>query len=723
MPTRILDSVTGAVAAWSTGRQLASAFTLAPADITAGIYTLIRDQVGARNATAAGSPAAGSGTINGLGYVKFDGVNDSFAFSSLALGSGDWTIFAAAGFSGTAAGTLIGNASSNTVIRHASTTSFSQQSDSAGPASISTSWVIAKGFHILRIERDSTAGTLKIYQNGEAVGSGAGCTLAGSFTFSQFGVQQTNQFWSNMGFGECIIFPRLLSASDITAMETDMGISWRSAVYVDATLGTDSKTGWEPGSALQTIAAARALDLRRGTRVLLKGGEVWRRDPLLFNRNYQAGTADAPLAIGQYGDGAKPKLIGSTQVTGPYTNVSGQEYSVAVTLTSVKGVWAHDGSGAITRLVAGTAGSLTSGQYAYAAGTLQFNVGGNPTGYILECAQQDAALASIDGCKPARNYMTVTSIHLIHWPEDGLLFDHDHCSVTNILSEWNGNDGIGGGALDLYLGQSVSRYNGGKGRAVSGSAGDGVSLHGVSTITIEDMVCLYNDKAGVDHQETVSATMRNCWLEGNNQNITSAALTGTPGTQLWENCVVVRRPGDHAVACQFIRSTAHTVWQLTVVNLDTAASNSALYVSSSGTVTIENTITDGFQTGILFSSGTLNHDHNLHNDTTAYSGTSPGTGDVIGNPLFTDRANADFTLQAASPAIGAGAALGVPDDYLHRPRPPRTAAGHRRLCLVFLTPALADPGSGDGCACRLVDRPPAYGRLHPGARRRARRHL
>ena len=668
----ILNTVTGAVAAWSTARQLDCIFAQAPVDISGGACSLIRDQAGTRDAAASGAPAIGSGDINGNAYVKFDGSDDQFGFSPLALGSGDWTIFLAAGFPGTPAGTLIGHSSASSLIRHAASTGFSLASDSAGPATVSTAWVIAKGFHILRIVRDGAAHTVTIFQNGEPVGSGGSANLSGAFTFDQFGVQQAGQNRATMGFGECIVFSRLLSSSETDTVEADMAAAWRSALYLDATAGNDAHTGWEPGSALRTVAAARALDLRRGSRILLKCGEVWRRDPLLFNRNFQTGAAGAPLAIDQYGTGDKPMLIGSTQVAGPYTQISGQEYGASATLTSIAGVWAYDASGAITRLVAGSAGTLTPGQYAYSGGTLHFNVGANPAAYTLECAQQDGALADLNGCRPGRIYMSVSNVHLLHWPADGLSFDHDHCTATNILSEWNGNDGIGGGALDLYLGQSVSQNNGGKGRAVSGPAGDGVSLHGATTITIEDVICRNNDKAGIDHQETVTATMRNCWLEGNNQNITSASLTGTPGTQTWENCVVVRRPDDHVVACQFARTTTHIVRQLTIVNLDIAAGHRAITVNSSGAVTIQNTITDGFETGMLYAAGTLTHGHNLHHDTQNYSGIGAGPDDIAGDPLFADRANAIFSLQTGSPTIGAGADLGVPNDYLHQPRPSGT---------------------------------------------------
>ncbi|HVV27123.1 MAG TPA: choice-of-anchor Q domain-containing protein [Rhizomicrobium sp.] len=663
----ILDTVTGATAAWSTGRQLRAAFTSSPADFSSGVCTIIRDQVGTRNASPAGSPAQGSGTINANAYVKLDGTNDKFTFSALALGTGDWTLLLAVGFTGTAAGPLVGHTTTTTGIVHSSTTGFSIRSDSAGPLSYSTGWAIPKGFHVLRFARTGSGATIQIFQNGEAISTAK--AISGAFTLDEFGAQQVNDAWSNAGFGECIVFPRLLTSTEITAIEADMTAAWHSAIYVDDTGGNDANVGWAPQLAVQTIGAVRPLHLRRGSRVLLKAGGVWRRDPLLFNQSFQTGDVSAPFVIDQYGTGAQPKLIGSTQVPGPYTLVTGTEYKKTVTLTNVQGVWAYDGTGAITRLVAGTAGSLTTGQYAYASGELHFNVGVNPSSYTLECAQQDGALADIDGCRPARPYMNVSNLHLIHWPEDGLLFDADNCQARNILAEWNASDGIGGAALNLYLGQSTSQHNG-KGRVLSGSPGDGVSLHGGSTVVIEDVKSLYNDKAGIDHQETVTATMRNCWIEGSNQNIWGAVNTGPVATQTWENCVVVRRPGDYVHACQFVRSTTHVVRHLTIVNMDVASNYRGINVNSTGNVTIQNCITDGFATGLgLQAAGTLTHDHNLHHDTAAYNGTSAGTGDLTGDPLFTNRAAADYSLQSGSPAIDAGVNLGVTIDYLHNPRP------------------------------------------------------
>jgi hypothetical protein len=659
--TLILDAVTGASAAWSTGRKLAAAFALAPANTAGGAFTLIRDQVGARNATASGAPVQGSGTINGNAYAKLDGANDKFTFPALALGTGDWTALLAVGFTGVPAGPLIGNTTLATGLTHNSATGFAIRSDSVGPLTYGTGWAIPKGFHVLRLVR--TGGTIQLFQNGEAIGSPK--SLVDAFTFDQFGA--AGSAWAQMGLGECIIYPRVLTAAEAASAEADMATAWRSAIYIDDTAGSDSNTGWEPGSALKTIAAVRPLHLRRGSKVLLKAGGVWRRDPLLFNQSFQTGDAGAPFVIDKYGSGAQPKIIGSTLVPGPYTLVAGTEYKKTAALTNIQCVWVH-GSVTVIRMVPGTAGSLTSGQYAYAGGELHFNFGAAAGGVTVEVAQQDPGLADIYGCRPARPYMNVSNIHLIHWPSDGFSFDAANCSARSILSEWNAFDGIGGAAANLYVGQSISQHNG-KGRATTGPAGDGISLHGGTSIVIEDTKLLFNDKAGVDHQETVNATMRNCWIEGNNQNVWSASNVGPVATQIWENCVVVRRPGDYAIACQLGRSTNHVLRHVTIVNMDVTSNFRAININTTGSVTVQNCVTDGFFTGIGVQAGMAIHHHNLHNCTNAYNGTVPGMGDLTGDPKFTSRAGADYSLLTGSPCINCGDNLGVLVDYLHKPRP------------------------------------------------------
>jgi hypothetical protein len=219
----ILDQVTGALAAWSTGRQLTAAFTQAPADVPGGIYSLIRDQIGTRDAVAGGAPPAGGG--GGLAYAQLDGVNDKFGFTALALGTGDWTACLAVKFLGTAAGPFIGRTTTTTGIRQSTTTNIDLRSDNNGPQPYSLS-AIAAGFHVLRIVRDGTAGTIKIYLDGTAIGNGLARAIAGSFTFDQLGAQRLNDAWANMGIGEAILFGRQLSPADVTAIEQDMQTAW-----------------------------------------------------------------------------------------------------------------------------------------------------------------------------------------------------------------------------------------------------------------------------------------------------------------------------------------------------------------------------------------------------------------------------------------------------------------------------------------------------------------
>jgi hypothetical protein len=202
---------------------LTSAFTLSPADMSGGIYTLVRDQIGSRNASAGGAPATGSGGL--LPFAQLDGLDDKFSFSTLALGSGDWTACLAIKFTSVAAGPLIGHSTTTTGIRESSTTNFDLRSDNNGPQPYSLT-AITTGFHTLRIARDGTAGTITIYLDGSAIGNGLPRSIGGSFTFDQIGLQRTGDAWATIGLGECIFFGRLLSPADANAVEQDMQAAW-----------------------------------------------------------------------------------------------------------------------------------------------------------------------------------------------------------------------------------------------------------------------------------------------------------------------------------------------------------------------------------------------------------------------------------------------------------------------------------------------------------------
>jgi hypothetical protein len=79
----------------------------------------------------------------------------------------------------------------------------------------------------VRIERNGAAATIKIYLDGTAIGNGLPRTITGSFTFDQLGAQRTSDAWANVGLGEVILFDRLLSSTEATAIEQDMSSAWQ----------------------------------------------------------------------------------------------------------------------------------------------------------------------------------------------------------------------------------------------------------------------------------------------------------------------------------------------------------------------------------------------------------------------------------------------------------------------------------------------------------------
>ena len=80
--------------------------------------------------------------------------------------------------------------------------------------------------------------------------------------------------------------------------------------YVDATSGSDAAAGTE-AAPWQTISKVVSTTLVAGDTVLFKRGEVW-REQLVPD---ESGTQVNPITFGAYGNGAKPKILGSQLTT------------------------------------------------------------------------------------------------------------------------------------------------------------------------------------------------------------------------------------------------------------------------------------------------------------------------------------------------------------------------------------------------------------------------
>ncbi len=82
--------------------------------------------------------------------------------------------------------------------------------------------------------------------------------------------------------------------------------------HVDDANGDDARAGTAPASAWRTLERANLADLRPGDRVLFRRGGTWRGQ--LVPRN---GAADAAIVYAAYGEGAKPRLLGSVPMNRP----------------------------------------------------------------------------------------------------------------------------------------------------------------------------------------------------------------------------------------------------------------------------------------------------------------------------------------------------------------------------------------------------------------------
>lgn len=686
--------------AWSTGRKINPAFAGNYADKSGGAFTTIYDQVGSRNATGVASPAVGTGAINGLDYCKLNGTDMRYSFTSLALGSGDWEVWLAVGLPGalnSIAMLGLGRSGGTTSLRPSSTVALDIRSDSAGPQAYSLVYPPIPGINIFRVKR--TGGSLYIDLNGEQMGSPYGRSIAGNFTFDQIGRSSTT-VWSAQGFCECVIFTRTLTDAEANVMLANMSAAWRNGLYVDATGGSDSNLGWNAETAYQNVSAVNTLVLRRGAKIKFKYGEKW-TSPLVFNTTNQLGTVADPIVVSAYGDSglAKPTFSGGTAVAGSgMTLDSGTEYSVAVALTNVQGVWAEaaalpaDLNGKkVLRLVSGTAGSLTytpaSGtpgapgyqpaiaQWAYTGGRLRVNVGGSPALYTFQAAQELGSQTS--GVRVEKNYFDIYDLLSQYWAYDAFSqgVGQTGSRLFNCQGEYSANDCFGGGGNACSQTDCVAAYPG-QGRTTSGPTGDCYSAHGGATLTRLRCTALGGDKAGFDDQDSVTSVNTNCYARGCNQNIFSAS-NGGGGLQTWNNLIVIRESYDQANAVNCGAGSNHTFSFPTVFNNDSAGSSVALRCSTTGTVNVQNLATKGFGTDLLLAAGTLNHDHCCLPDLVPYSGTSAGVGDITSDPLFTNTATLDLTLQEGSPCLGAGVAVaGVTTDYAGaaRANPPSIGA-------------------------------------------------
>lgn len=461
------------------------------------------------------------------------------------------------------------------------------------------------------------------------------------------------------------------------------------AIYVDSVNGSDANSGKTPALAKQTLSA---ITWTQGLRVGLARGSVFREMVTM---------SSGGCVLGAYGSGAKPVLIGSTAITSGWTNVSGAVYSqaIAATVANLFLRTAYSTAG-LTKLTQNTATPTTpgTGEWGYSTGTLYVNSATNPNTLAYEYALFDSVnnnqiLVSAGGCE-------LQDLALLCAQRNGFYLSGAFSGFAARRCEmsYNSNDGGGGqpsgGSLLACVVEGCTVWGNGNGvKDGSGSDGDGLSWHGNGTtgfseITIRDCDIRNNTKSGIGNQSAVVCTAYRNYLEANFDNVAifQTSYTGaTPITHAFYYNVMVRPSGERDGVNMNPGGTHSHAFSVVLYNnvlyskaTDLNRNGVTVIDNADVSLTMRNNIVKGWARGIRnFSGAVLDLDYNdfqgntasYFDNSTGYLTGKTGAHSITSDPLFTDAANADFTLQGASPCLNAGVSIGQASDKARNPVP------------------------------------------------------
>ena len=116
---------------------------------------------------------------------------------------------------------------------------------------------------------------------------------------------------------------RLLLACSAIALFNSVKTLAATTYYIDASTGKDANSGTNPALAWSSLSNVNQHKFSPGDQILFHAGQSW-TGTLTPHGN---GTADLPITISSYGDGAKPLIQGgaqtrpscsATSATGPF---------------------------------------------------------------------------------------------------------------------------------------------------------------------------------------------------------------------------------------------------------------------------------------------------------------------------------------------------------------------------------------------------------------------
>lgn len=220
-----------------------------------------------------------------------------------------------------------------------------------------------------------------------------------------------------------------------------------------------------------------------------------------------------------------------------------------------------------------------------------------------------------------------------------------NATVTNTTSSFNLQDGfnIHGAWTNVIFDTCIAEQNGVDGQ---NGDGDGFSYHETSSGTIKYSIAKNNIKTAMAHVQTSSVAME--------YNILSHTTNGT-------------------LPLVYIEGGTYTLYNNVIFSGGQTGIGVQL-ASTSGNLTIKNSIINGFGTGIDKYQGTINNDYNIifGAGSNNYNNVSAGPHSMSVNPQFINPSENNFTPTVSSPAINAGVDLGLTRDFAGNTVPQQT---------------------------------------------------
>jgi parallel beta-helix repeat protein len=465
--------------------------------------------------------------------------------------------------------------------------------------------------------------------------------------------------------------------------------SWATTYFVNATYGNDSNSGLSEVAAWKNISKVNKSSFQPGDNILFKRGEIWREQLTVPS----SGISGHPIKFGTYGTGDDPVISGAN-IVATWTDEGSSIYSATLT-TEPKQIFYDD-----TRLTEndGATTSVGSNEWDWDSNTLYINVEEDPSGGTVEASQRNTAVS----IGSSINYITLNGLSFKHGNHGDLgnvlslgthitiqncesSFGYGHGiayavnASNNILSGCTIHDNVKSGVLaykvagssgnENYISENTISSNGEFGvyiiasyfiveeNLVSGNGNTGGVYSGIEIFNGyddgygENNIVRYNlvtgqisgvdDGAGIYADEETS--IYNNTVYGNCQNSSGELIIFT------EIKVIATNDGD----------TTYAVLKNNAVQA-TKANTYAIYVDAEveGSTGLDITKNDWYATATNWYYWESGGGNNL----STWNGlTGVGT-DFNSDPLFTNAAGGDFTLQAGSPCVNAGANLGATYD-------------------------------------------------------------